>query len=238
MKDYPLILAYHRVCPKRVDSITNTPSQIRRHIWLLKLLGYRFTTLADWFGQRHRNKGRNVILTFDDGWRDNFEHAFPVLRDADVGATIFLISNYIGKETMPEGMSVGDGRVFLSIEQIKAMQANGIDFQSHTCNHQVLLEAEDDVLKKELWDSKLALEVLLGTPVIAICYPKSKVDARVAQAALDNGYKLGVVTNYQYQRSGSENDDLRIPRVGLYAKDGLFRFLAKLVRFYLRNFFA
>lgn len=238
MTSYPLILAYHRVNPFGGDSITNTPRQLEQHIWLLRLMGYRFSTLVDWWRRRDEPSASEAIITFDDGWRDNFEYALPVLNRTGVSATIFLIANYVGKDRMPPGMADGDGRAFLTIEQIRAMQTTGIDFESHTSNHEVLIDLDDKELEAALLNSRLALEALLESPVTAICYPKSRCDARVARAARASGYQLGVLTNAPHSCDGSGIDELRIPRIGIYAKDGIARFLAKLLFFHVRRFAA
>jgi peptidoglycan/xylan/chitin deacetylase (PgdA/CDA1 family) len=229
MKKIPLILSYHRIHPKiNGDSITNTPKQLDSHIKLLRLLGYTFISLSDWWILKPHKKHRYAIITFDDGWQDNFTYALPVLRSNKVNATIFLISNYIGSNKMPEGMVKHKDRSFLSIEQIKKMCGMGFDFQSHTSTHKVLTTLSDSIALEELSHSRKELTLLLGKTPIAICYPKSQVNREIITQAKAAGYQLGVLTQ-PFNKLIPPPCNMALPRIGLYSSDSVLRFFCKLL---------
>lgn len=100
-----VILTYHRILPSQSPlRQTEQPGMIARpealdmHISLLKRLGAEFVSLDTWLNAQRQNKPLPrlaVAVTFDDGWQDNYEHAFPVLKKHKVPATIFLVSQRI-----------------------------------------------------------------------------------------------------------------------------------------------
>ncbi len=100
-----VILTYHRILPGQSPlrqteqpGMIASPEALDMHISLLKRLGAEFVSLESWLDAQRENKALPrfaVAVTFDDGWQDNYEHAFPVLKKHNVFATIFLVSQRI-----------------------------------------------------------------------------------------------------------------------------------------------
>jgi len=95
------VLGYHRVATERVGyrEIEVSAETLRAHIRFLTSHGYDILTLAeygDFIGGRRALRRDSVLITFDDGYRDNYTDALPILRDAGVPATVFLVSGAIG----------------------------------------------------------------------------------------------------------------------------------------------
>lgn len=100
-----VILTYHRILPRHSalrkteqPGMIATPETLDMHISLLKRLGAEFVSLDTWLNDQREHKTLPrlaVAVTFDDGWQDNYEHAFPVLQKHNVPATIFLVSRRI-----------------------------------------------------------------------------------------------------------------------------------------------
>ena len=236
-KNYPLILAYHRVCEKKSsERIASSVKQLKWHIKFLRNRGFTFYTLKQWLnGDVSSNSSKAAILTFDDGWRDNYELAFPVLKKFGISATVFLITDYIGLDAMPEGMAEIKGRRFLTLKMINEMSKYGIDFGSHTSTHRVLTKCSSQEAFRELANSRDKVNNLLRTNVTTICYPKSQVNDSVISLAIKAGYEYGVVTQPFRKQSNGLNSPLALPRVGIYSTDNKLRFLIKYLKYLWNN---
>ncbi len=125
-----------------------------------------------------------VLITFDDGYADNYNNAYPILRSLGIRATIFVIPAFVGKKN------------YLTWEQISEMSQNGISIESHTMNHYKLEELPDDEIRSELLNSKFALEEHLGTAVNYLAYPTGTYNLHIAGIAAEVGYKGAYTIKY------------------------------------------
>lgn len=129
-----------------------------------------------------------VILTFDDGYKDVYTNAFPILQKYNIKANIYMISGWI------------NGDVYMTTDMMKEM-ANSplIEIGSHTVNHKALASLSDEEIDNELKNSKSDLEVILNKNIDVIAYPTGSYDSRVLNIA-KKYYKYGLSTN-----KGKEN---------------------------------
>jgi len=104
---YAVIFLYHRVCPKE-ESVLNTnicPEDFEKQVRYLRKY-FHICTLEDLvedLNDHHLNNkklGNIAVITFDDGYRDNYIYAYPILKKYNIPATIFLTSDYIGKDNL------------------------------------------------------------------------------------------------------------------------------------------
>lgn len=169
-----LVLMYHRVLqddqvPADIDpGMYVSRSAFERHLAYLREHHDIVTLdqLLDWLDGRRPSARPPCVITFDDGWLDNYTVAYPLLKRFDVPATIFLISEKVGDPNM------------VTWDQVHEMRANRVSFGSHTATHPVLTEIGDAAVVQELTRSKERLERELAEPCRWFCYPKGRHDER------------------------------------------------------------
>lgn len=204
------ILAYHKVNPVEKDSLSVAPSSFERQVLYLKNKGYSFMTLAELFeGYLREGIGAEIdkkicCLTFDDGYLDNYNFAFKILRKYGIKATIFLTYNFIGQENM------------LTRKEIKEMKDYGFEFGGHTLSHPDLTKITQEKAEEEIKAVKERLEALLGCEVVSFCYPFGYFNQKIIDIVKAAGYKLAVVT----PRKGRIKETIfTLRRIGVYKKD-------------------
>ena len=176
--DVPSFLMLHSVSEDVIDAScpnnTIRPAELERLIVMLKARGYAFRT----FGEAAAAPGRRtVVLTFDDGYADNYTELFPILKRQDVSATCFVTNR---GETDPR---------FLSPRQIREMDASGlVEFGGHTAGHAVLDAVPEPEAFREIAENKAWLEKALGKGVRSFAYPCGGVNEAVVRLVRDAGY--------------------------------------------------
>ncbi len=192
------ILAYHRVVKDKKEAgkhgIYVTLEQFEKHMKFLAKHGFKTITFKDLESiDRTNPREKYIILTFDDGYEDNYTLAFPVLRKYGFKAVIFLVSDL---EYNIWDLSSGEPKVkLLTIEQCLEMQRYGIEFGSHGRYHRDLTLLSTRELKDEILGSKIVLEKRLGIEILSFCYPYGRVNNVVKDMVKSAGYRYGVATD-------------------------------------------
>jgi peptidoglycan/xylan/chitin deacetylase (PgdA/CDA1 family) len=191
------ILMYHKVdeLPQGVRHPGNfvTPAAFAEQLDALSSWGYRTITFGDWLAYR---EGRAVlpdkplILTFDDGYTCFDEHAWPELKRRRMGATVFLVASQIGGVNAWENDEVR--LPLLDADRIRALQAEGVVFGSHSVTHRPLARIPADEAAFELARSRASLTNLLGRDVDVFAYPFSNQSLEVRALARAAGYRCAV----------------------------------------------
>lgn len=122
-----------------------------------------------------------ILLTFDDGYSDNYNNAWPILRQYGFRAAFFITTN-----------SVGPG--MMNWDQLNDLVRQGNSIGSHTVNHLDLATLSDKQQKSELSNSKQELEKNLGISEIALCFPSGRYNKTTLDLMPEVGYKLGFTT--------------------------------------------
>lgn len=196
------VLYYHSVLESADNEVTITPEKLRAELKYIKDQGYTTITISELKNYLLHNSPipeKSIVITFDDGYMDNYYNAFPILKDLDMVATIFCITSEL------------DGSYYLSEDAIKEMSNYGIDIESHTVNHPKLDKLTYEEQLKELKESKSTLESITGKGVDSIAYPFGNLNDDSVKAAKAAGYELGFTTN----RGLSDRDDnpLKLDRI-------------------------
>lgn len=188
------VLYYHSVRESADNEVIITPENLKAELQYIQDEGYTTLTMNELSAYLLHNSPipkKSIVITFDDGYMDNYYNAFPILKALNMKATIFCITSNL------------DGSYYLSKEAITEMLNSGIDIESHTVNHIKLNELPYDKQLRELQESKKTLEEITGREVYAIAYPFGHFNDDSIKAAKAAGYKLGFTTN----RGLSDRDD-------------------------------
>lgn len=145
-----------------------SPEAFMTQMRLLHEHSYLSITLEDALLRLRRRQpsSHQFVITFDDGYRDFYTHAFPVLRQYGFGATVYLPTAYISNHRCQF-----NGLDNLTWHEVRELQAAGVRFGSHTVSHPQLRFLSLDNIWSELHDSKAAIEDKLGAQIDSFSYP-------------------------------------------------------------------
>lgn len=210
------ILLYHRVGKPENVNDNMDPVEFERQMSYLFNEGYNTIDLDEYLLFLKGLKAlpnKPIIITFDDGAKNNYEVVFPILKRYGFKATIFVNTAYIGKklwhskekrkfyfsleEALRDGLNPDNLWTFeyLSWEQIKEMSKDNISFGAHTHTHPVLTKVSRKRLIDELRDSKFILEQKLGKAVDYFSYPWGTFNKEVMVFVKKAGFKLALAVN-------------------------------------------
>jgi len=215
----PPVLCYHRVGgPAELGVNRISPATFRRQMYALANAGWKALSLLE-FQALTQSPARSVphafLLTFDDGYTELAEFAYPIVAEVGFTATTFLITDYVGKANTWDIQYTRKPLHHLDWETVEAWRGRGFDFSSHTATHTRLTWADDARVADELGRSRETLTRRLGRAAgDAVAYPFGAVDERVARAAQAAGYTLGFDGV-----AGVEGDLFRLSRIPVYVWD-------------------
>jgi peptidoglycan/xylan/chitin deacetylase (PgdA/CDA1 family) len=170
--------------------------------------------------------GKSVVLTFDDGYENFREHAWPAMQKHGFPATVFLVSDLLGKTSSWLGSEFADHPPLMSASTVRQLASEGVNFGSHACSHPRLSRLDDAQMRREVFDSKSRLEDVLGNEVPDFCYPYGDYNARTIELVQEAGYRTGL-TCIKGPANTAYNP-LEIPRKAISYGDNLIGFAWKL----------
>lgn len=210
------ILMYHRIAadgPARLRDYAVPPAEFAAQMDWLRQNGYRALHLAEfeaalWDGAPLPD--RAVLITFDDGYRDNMTAAVPVLERHRMPATIFLPTDFMGRGADWDA-GYGAAAPIMTWDELRGLQARGIDFASHGCAHVPFSALTLGELAQEACKSRAEIAQALGISVRAMAYPYGANDQAVQRALYDFGYRLCFTTQHRGWHPGDRV--LALPRL-------------------------
>ncbi|MFW7339921.1 polysaccharide deacetylase family protein [Pollutimonas sp. H1-120] len=225
------ILMYHQIGRPAVKgspyrSLIVHPTDFRRQMTWLRRFGYRGLSMRDLLpyvrGERH---GKVVGITFDDGYRNVYQHALPILREQDFTATNYFVARQLDGGNVwdyEKGIAHAD---LMSIDEMRNWALAGMEVGSHTLDHPFLPKLSPEVADYQIRQSKQELEAVLDSEVTAFCYPYGGESPDVRAMVRSAGYTNATTTQGGLAK---ESDDLfGLPRVTVARSTNIFRFLQK-----------
>lgn len=193
------ILMYHAVSDDLwgISGLFVSPANMEKQLQYLADNGYTPIWFEDLANIETIEKP--VILTFDDGYDDNYTELFPLLKKYNMKATVFMITGSIGAEH------------YLTADQIQDMSGSGlVSFQSHTVSHPDLGQCTAEELDAELLNSKATLARLTGKEPFVLCYPMGKWSELSLEKTAEH-YEYGIFMSGKTFVTG-ETDRVKIYR--------------------------
>lgn len=215
---------YHRVCDDHgapASPYVVTASIFERQLQWLASHGYRSAGAIDLVDRELEDAvdGRPgaVVLTFDDGYLDNYTVAFPLLQRYGFTATIFVVTDFQRRINFWDRSGATAGAPLLEAEHVVEMASAGITFGSHCVSHRPVIDLDDADAYAELSRSRMALEDLLGAPVDSLAYPYGIVDRRAKALVARAGYRAAFAVNSGPMRVGEDPLEIRRVLIGDHA---------------------
>jgi len=171
-----------------------------------------------------------LIITFDDGYLDNYTYAFPILKKYGFTATIFLATDYIDNTVNFDLVPASQGgRNILSWKEVNELSEAGWSFGSHTCSHSILTEISIELAKDEIASSKSRIEMQTGKAVTSFCYPAGKFNDRIKGLVKQSGYRTACT---EIMPNEKKEDLFSLERIGIYRGDSLSIFRMKIAKWF------
>ncbi len=197
------ILIYHSMLPHTPNQspiqkyYDVAPESFVRQMQYLKDNDYEvisLDTLSRALKQNISLSSKSVVLTFDDGWRSQYTYAFPVLKKYGFTATFFIYTDVIGSN------------YFLTWDQVRLMNNEGMTIGGHTESHPYLPDIHDPaVLRKEIIDGKHIIENQIHQSIYLFAYPFGHYSDQIIQVVKEAGYDIARST---YKGTHHTVDDL------------------------------
>lgn len=197
------VMMLHRVSENPIDNrLVVTADYLERAIGQYRQEGYDFVGI-DQVAQRifDRHKQRFVCFTFDDGYLDTFDLAYPILKENRVPFCLYATTEYYRGKKHP---SWSGGIPMLNTEQLRQLAADPLcTIGVHTCSHPHLSTLSVDEQRREMADCKDDLEQLLGCEVKHLAYPYGDYNPNTVQLAQQLGFLTATTTSGRPVRSDS-----------------------------------
>ena len=168
---------------------------------------------------------KTVVLTFDDGYADNYEGVFMPLAENNMKATWFITTDCIGKHADWMGSSTLQTQM-LTTGKILEMEKAGMEIGSHTCSHPDLTMLSYQQQRDEMTRSKQILEALIHGQITSFAYPYGRHNSDSIAAAKADGYQLACTVHPG--EFGSEKNPLLVRRITIFASDSASTLARKL----------
>jgi peptidoglycan/xylan/chitin deacetylase (PgdA/CDA1 family) len=214
--EYLPVLMYHRVAtdgPADLARYRTAPAAFAEQMRWLRHHGYHAVTSAEIVSHLAGGRpfrGRPVVISFDDGYRDFRDAAWPILRAHDFLAEVMVVTDRVGGAADWDA-EYGPTARLMDWTDIQALALAGVRFGSHMASHSHMAALSTRQIALEAARSRALIERTLGEPCISIAAPFGEASDRFVRIAEGCGYKAGFTVDPGFAGLGS--DPLRLPRI-------------------------
>ena len=211
------VLYYHSIMREAGNEVRMPPDQFEAQMAFLHDQGFQSVTLNQLYQAKYLKgplPNKAFVITFDDGYVDNYTTAFPILKKYGFVAAVFMVSSYT------------NGEGFMSWSQLQELIANGWEIESHSANHPYLSTMNAAALLSEVKSPKKLLEKELGRTVNFFAYPYGDYDDDVVLAVKNAGYLMAFTTERGW--ADQQTDAWHTHRVYCFANMGMNEFMRRI----------
>jgi peptidoglycan/xylan/chitin deacetylase (PgdA/CDA1 family) len=219
--DHPAVLCFHKISTRFCwEGTWTTPGRFFAYVDRLRRLGYRFVGMDEYLDRvatGSRGGDREVVITFDDGYRELYDDVLPGLESRAIPFHVFLITDYIGRQNDWD-LSLGR-RAFRHLDwpEIEDMTSRGVTFGSHGASHLDLTRMSAEDARAELVRSRTVIEDRLGRAARTVSYPFGRYDESVKATAREAGFDAAF--SLYPAHNNAHFDRYAIRRNGVYIID-------------------
>ncbi|AZO51582.1 MAG: glycosyltransferase [Mesorhizobium sp.] len=223
------VLMYHSVSddgPAALARFRLTPTAFASQMRWLRANGFHAINseqLEGFIANRSPFVGRPVLITFDDGFQNFADHAWPTLRANDLTAEVFLVTDLVGESARWDA-EIGPPTQLMDAGTVRRLSAEGAFFGSHLATHRAIDGLSSSGLAAELLRSRMVIERWIGRPTTAFAAPFSVTDRRLGRLARECGYRIGF--GGRHGPADLDCDPIDLPRIEVRGDRSLDDFVA------------
>ncbi|MBI3290920.1 polysaccharide deacetylase family protein [Candidatus Falkowbacteria bacterium] len=226
-------MLYHSVSDKK-SKLSVSKENFESQLEFLSSAGYKSISPRELSGYLQDKKlpAKKILITFDDGFKDNYDVVLPILEKHGFKATFFIVGGYIGGVSVYcSDKSDQNGKMMDSAE-IKSLADSGHVIANHFYSHANLIDLPDEEIESEFRQNFDTLKKITDNEesLYFIAYPRNKKDQRVVSKLKSLGVKLAFAGGSRGVKKNSHQ--FAIPRIEIYNSDSLLKFKAKLSPYY------
>ena len=235
---YPRVLMYHMVSEhlekdkSKFNRLRVKPEEFEKQLKWLKDNDWTSFTLSELVSLKEIPQ-KSVVITFDDGYEDNFKNAYPLLKKYGFKATIYIVLNRFNQDwatdkDLNQASSELNSEKMLSNEQIKEMLNSGlIEIGSHTLDHVNLPKLTKDEKEKQIIESQKQIEEIFNIKCNSFAYPFGFFDNQDVEILKNSSYtNATTVVNGVYDKTKYSN--FLIPRIMISGRQNIYSFILKM----------
>lgn len=211
LEDVP-ILNYHKIDTLQ-HALSILPQDFEEQMDYLSQNGFTTITPDELMAYLNHGKAlpeKPVLITFDDGYLDNYANAYPIMKKYGFTATIFLVTNLVGHDER-----------YMTWDQVREMQRDGFVFGSHTVSHTALTKLSREQILEELLNSRKEIEQQLGSKARYFAYPTGAYNSQVEEMVKQAGYKAAFTI--RFGQAGAESNPYALERIPIFRGQQTFR---------------
>ena len=218
------ILGYHSIMPHDMntsgDNLIVDSEKFEKELKLLKKLGYKTMTLDEfycWKNNECKKEERSVLITFDDGYINNYDYAFELLKKYDMNAVVFCVGGFI---ELNNDIHMNKEMIELSKEKYSNIEFASHSYNMHFHSDKTYEEVDKDInMMKNIIDSEYYV------------YPFGDYNDDYIEALKDNGYKIAFTfgPSKEHRKADLKDDNFKVPRLNISNDMSILKFILRLV---------